>query len=126
MTTPESTAPTPEQAAQAEQRLHPMSWLFVLLQQLKQFIVPLVALLFFGRGDRNELWPLIGVGVLVVTSLWQYVTYRYGVVGDGLVIRSGLLERSLRVIPFSRIHNCLLYTSPSPRDGLLSRMPSSA
>ena len=23
-------------------------------------------------------------------------------------------------------HDCLLYTSPSPRDGLLSRMPSSA
>ena len=23
-------------------------------------------------------------------------------------------------------HRCLLYTSPSPRDGLLSRMPSSA
>eukprot|EP01016_Furgasonia_blochmanni_P022152 TRINITY_DN2420_c0_g1_i8.p2 TRINITY_DN2420_c0_g1~~TRINITY_DN2420_c0_g1_i8.p2 ORF type:complete len:116 (+),score=28.01 TRINITY_DN2420_c0_g1_i8:329-676(+) len=25
-----------------------------------------------------------------------------------------------------RIQTCLLYTSPSPRDGLLSRMPSSA
>ena len=25
-----------------------------------------------------------------------------------------------------QIENCLLYTSPSPRDGLLSRMPSSA
>ena len=25
-----------------------------------------------------------------------------------------------------RVSNCLLYTSPSPRDGLLSRMPSSA
>ena len=25
-----------------------------------------------------------------------------------------------------KINNCLLYTSPSPRDGLLSRMPSSA
>ena len=25
-----------------------------------------------------------------------------------------------------RINGCLLYTSPSPRDGLLSRMPSSA
>ena len=24
------------------------------------------------------------------------------------------------------VHGCLLYTSPSPRDGLLSRMPSSA
>ena len=28
------------------------------------------------------------------------------------------------LFPFSR--HCLLYTSPSPRDGLLSRMPSSA
>ena len=25
-----------------------------------------------------------------------------------------------------RVEDCLLYTSPSPRDGLLSRMPSSA
>ena len=25
-----------------------------------------------------------------------------------------------------RVQTCLLYTSPSPRDGLLSRMPSSA
>ena len=29
-------------------------------------------------------------------------------------------------IPVSEIFPCLLYTSPSPRDGLLSRMPSSA
>ena len=28
--------------------------------------------------------------------------------------------------PVQRIAPCLLYTSPSPRDGLLSRMPSSA
>ena len=26
----------------------------------------------------------------------------------------------------NELNNCLLYTSPSPRDGLLSRMPSSA
>ena len=29
-------------------------------------------------------------------------------------------------IYISQIGSCLLYTSPSPRDGLLSRMPSSA
>ena len=28
--------------------------------------------------------------------------------------------------PIARSRVCLLYTSPSPRDGLLSRMPSSA
>jgi putative membrane protein len=98
-------------AADAERRLHPMSWLFVLLQQLKQFVVPLVALLVFGRGDRNELWSLIGVGVLVIVSVWRYFTYRFGVVGDTLVVRSGLLERSLRVIPFARIHNVALEQS---------------
>ena len=30
------------------------------------------------------------------------------------------------VFPMFRANTCLLYTSPSPRDGLLSRMPSSA
>ena len=29
-------------------------------------------------------------------------------------------------ISYDSSRNCLLYTSPSPRDGLLSRMPSSA
>jgi putative membrane protein len=98
-------------AAAADHRLHPMSWLFVLLQQLKQFIAPLIALVVFGQGDRNELWPLIGVGVLALTSLWQYFTYRYGVAGDSLVVRSGVFERSLRVIPFARIHNVALQQS---------------
>ena len=32
----------------------------------------------------------------------------------------------LRHIDTERAKTCLLYTSPSPRDGLLSRMPSSA
>ena len=37
--------------------------------------------------------------------------------------RSTRLTRDIRVI---KDVDCLLYTSPSPRDGLLSRMPSSA
>ena len=36
------------------------------------------------------------------------------------------LENDLKVQLFERHASCLLYTSPSPRDGLLSRMPSSA
>ena len=35
-------------------------------------------------------------------------------------------EERARGITISTAHVCLLYTSPSPRDGLLSRMPSSA
>ena len=38
-----------------------------------------------------------------------------------------LWQRKLNaVIAEGLIYDCLLYTSPSPRDGLLSRMPSSA
>ena len=35
-------------------------------------------------------------------------------------------KRTTKMIVRKRSANCLLYTSPSPRDGLLSRMPSSA
>ena len=40
-------------------------------------------------------------------------------------IREIFLEESLR-LKLIELKLCLLYTSPSPRDGLLSRMPSSA
>ena len=35
------------------------------------------------------------------------------------------MESEIRALK-KRANSCLLYTSPSPRDGLLSRMPSSA
>jgi len=105
----------PATAAPAEQRLHPWSWIFVLLQQLRQFIVPLLVLLFAGRrsgsGDFAEWAPLVGVGVLVLVSVLQYFTYRYRIGGDGITIRSGLLQRSQREIPFARIHNVALHQS---------------
>ena len=34
--------------------------------------------------------------------------------------------KSVTALSLMRLTDCLLYTSPSPRDGLLSRMPSSA
>ena len=41
-----------------------------------------------------------------------------------LVETDGDIE--LAIENMHQTHPCLLYTSPSPRDGLLSRMPSSA
>ena len=45
------------------------------------------------------------------------------IVTDKGVSSSGLLDQLLTLLPSSP---CLLYTSPSPRDATLSRMPSSA
>ena len=39
-------------------------------------------------------------------------------------IQSGWVEINIQQDDW--VESCLLYTSPSPRDGLLSRMPSSA
>ena len=36
------------------------------------------------------------------------------------------IERIKKLKKYKLSPDCLLYTSPSPRDGLLSRMPSSA
>ena len=44
-------------------------------------------------------------------------------------VQTGELFQGKRVVLFAlpgAFTPCLLYTSPSPRDGLLSRMPSSA
>ena len=36
------------------------------------------------------------------------------------------MELNMGIEETRMLYDCLLYTSPSPRDGLLSRMPSSA
>ena len=76
-------------AEAAERRLHPWSWLFVLVQQLRQFVVPLLALLLFGtRRDAGGAWAdaapaiAVAVAVLVAASVWQYLTFRYRIGAD--------------------------------------------
>ena len=54
-------------------------------------------------------------------SLGQYICKRVKV-GASVVVGHDYRSYSEEV----KYHVCLLYTSPSPRDGLLSRMPSSA
>ena len=60
-----------------------------------------------------------------------YVEKKPGFDGEAQSLRNELVSllgikelNGLRLL--NRYDVCLLYTSPSPRDGLLSRMPSSA
>ena len=73
-----------------------------------------------------------------------YKAMRYTVLGDGKGFRPFLCLTAAQIFDapesaairvasaiecvhcYSLIHDCLLYTSPSPRDATLSRMPSSA
>lgn len=105
--------PAPAAADGVVHRLHGGSWLFVLLMQLRQYLLPLLALLLFGqRGDHDPLWvqamPLGVVAALVLVSVLQYLSYRYTVGSDAITVRSGVLSRNRREIPFARIHNVVV------------------
>ena len=61
-------------------------------------------------------------------GLTRFTAERYTVSPD-TENADAILLRSHKLAPTALTPNlraCLLYTSPSPRDGLLSRMPSSA
>lgn len=119
MTTPPELPVTTEAAAArlAPRRLHPMSWLFVLLVNLREFALPLIVLLFFGRGESMgwELLGAIGAGAMALVAFVQYLSYRYAVEGAELVIRQGILSRERRHVPLARIQNVSLHRNPLHR-----------
>jgi putative membrane protein len=84
--------------------------LFGLSVAIKQMVLPLIALIFFGTRDNDQgpgrpyVIPII-FAALLVRALWQQWTYRYGFGPHGLVIREGLIFRNVRQIEYARIEN---------------------
>ena len=72
-----------------------------------------------GSGDRR-----LYVGNNTISNLLQVAAG--GVFTNGGVQMTGGFGNATIVTNGGQVYFCLLYTSPSPRDGLLSRMPSSA
>ena len=108
-----SRIPDADLQAAARLRLHPLSWLFILMRQLRAFALPLAVLLVSGSIGEDDMFQLVAGGVgalaLVVHALWNYAVYRYGFLDHALVIRSGALQRNLRLIPFERVQNVSLH-----------------
>ena len=75
------------------------------------------------------IWPLL---IIFTTGslnfLWFGIGYFSHVLADSLTPHGVplLAPLSTKKINLAKIRTCLLYTSPSPRDATLSRMPSSA
>ena len=82
---------------------------------------------------------LVALGLSIVFGLMGIINFAHGIfymlgayAGWLTVHLTGSFWLALLVAPVTvgmvgvLVERCLLYTSPSPRDGLLSRMPSSA
>ena len=88
-------------------------------------LVDLLKLLAFQIGHEvslNELASHVAIDVKTVQRYLDLLEKSF------VIFRLGGFNRNLRqeVSSKAKYYFCLLYTSPSPRDGLLSRMPSSA
>jgi putative membrane protein len=91
----------------SDQRLHPLSFLFGIAQQLKTFLLPGVVLLV--AGSRNwgdwQLWGMLLAIPFALVSLGRYFSFRYRYEPNEIVIRTGFLFRNERHIPYARIQN---------------------
>ena len=87
-------------------------------------------------GSASDLRAFFGVGAeeaqkLLTAALergadWADLFFEYRI-NTGLRMEDDIIKDvSHGIVVGMGVRACLLYTSPSPRDGLLSRMPSSA
>lgn len=113
---PESTASVHADAG--ERRLHPLSWLFVLLTQLRHAVFPLVVLLFLGGRD-DEAFGLalaaVGAVLLAIYSVVYAIAFRYRIGATELIVREGIFDRTERHVPFVRIQNIAQRRNPLHR-----------
>jgi putative membrane protein len=102
----------------SERRLHPASLLFDFAKHLRAFALPAVLVWFgasqstggpagaFGRIPQGwEVWLLVLLVPALVASTMRYLTFRLRYDPRELVIRTGLLFRNERHVPFAKIQN---------------------
>ena len=56
----------------------------------------------------------------ILNTLWEWIQ------DDNHIVNGICFELEGKIVGIAHYRTCLLYTSPSPRDATLSRMPSSA
>jgi putative membrane protein len=113
---------------QSELRLHPTTLLFELAKHAKRFALPALLVLVglsrssggyggnFGRVPSGwEVWLLVPLVPAVLISIARYLSFRLCYEPHELVIRSGLIFRNERHIPYSRIQNVDAIQNPVHR-----------
>jgi putative membrane protein len=91
----------------SERRLHPASFIFILGSQARQMLVPGLALFFTARTTEAgiQFVAMVLFVPFALIAVARMLVFRYRVDEDELVIRSGLVFKSVRHVPYKRIHN---------------------
>lgn len=99
---------------ESEHRLHPSSLLFAVLGALRSFVFPVIAAVVLARSLASA-WFVLLVIPAFIAGVLHYISYRYSLTDDELIIRSGILIRKVRHVPYSRIQNVNLVRNPIHR-----------
>jgi putative membrane protein len=85
-------------------RLHPATLLFDVGRRFLSLALWSLTVVFFAARSE-ERWYLLFLLPPVVQAAIRYVSFRYAFGPDQLVIRSGVLVRSVRHVPYARIQH---------------------
>lgn len=109
----------------ADRRLHPATVLLGFLKNAPSTVLGLPAFLTFATdvGIGEVLLAAAGLTLVSTFANWLYWrSFRYGVGPAGVVIQSGILNRSRRTIPFERIQDVDIEQGPLARLFGLARL----
>ena len=90
-------------------------------------VVVVAVLTDWNQAAINTGIPSVGGNIRQVgVGLWVGDSHRFEAAVHHIADGQQKFSEDKRNVDEQLFFDCLLYTSPSPRDGLLSRMPSSA
>jgi len=93
-------------AMPSDQRFHPLTIVFALGGELRNFLFPAVlALMTASPGNQTERFLLVFLvpGAILAVARYFFSTYRYD--ATELVVRSGVVFKNERHIPYARIQS---------------------
>jgi putative membrane protein len=99
------------------ERTHPLGLLIGFINGIPQLLFPMLAALYGARGADIGM-PLIIGAVLLISLFFRWIAwlrFRFHLDDDDIRIESGLLNRTVRSIPYDRIQDVSIEEKPLAR-----------
>lgn len=100
--------PTFAEALILEGRLHPLTLVFAVWNTIRGLLIPLIILLVFGRKRAEDFYLILALIFLVLPislAVIRYFTFSYRIQNGELITQQGVLGRTQRIIPLSRVQD---------------------
>ncbi|HKQ40309.1 MAG TPA: PH domain-containing protein [Verrucomicrobiae bacterium] len=105
---PEQVTPGFTDGLLLEGRLHPLTLLFSVWHTVRGILIPLIVIVFFGRKRAEDLYFLFAIVFLALPisfAIVRYFTFTYRIQNGELITHHGVLGKTQRIIPLSRVQD---------------------